>query len=234
MSKKLFLFDLDWTVIYTGGAGIWALNHAFESRFQIPEAMKGISPDGKTDPAIIREMIKVHLKREALQSEIDALCQSYVERLPVEVAKSPGYRILPGIPELLEALSKIPEVYIGLGTGNLKGGAAAKLARSSLGPYFKFGGFADDSENRPDVLRAAVRRGEELAGEAIPPRQVIVIGDNFRDVLAGQAIGAVTVAVASGPMKYDQLAEHKPDFIFQDLSDTHRVLESLLDHSTQR
>jgi len=228
MNKKLFLFDLDWTVIYTGGAGIWALNHAFMEHYQVPEAMKGISPDGKTDPAIVREMIRVHLGRDAKEKEIEAVCKSYVDRLPVEVAKSPGYRILPGIPALLDALSQRSDVLVGLGTGNLEGGAQAKLARADLMRYFKFGGYANDSEIRPDLLRAGVRRGESLAGGTVPPRQVTVIGDNFRDVEAGQAIGAVSVAVASGPMKYDELATYKPDHIFHDLSDTAKVLEALL------
>src|SRR5688572_9631603 len=109
MIKKLFLFDLDWTVIDTGGAGTVALNHAFERLHQIPEAMKGISPDGKTDPAIIREMIKVHLKRDPREGEIEALCRAYVEHLGVVVPASKGYRIMPGIPQLLASLSKRPD-----------------------------------------------------------------------------------------------------------------------------
>ena len=227
MHKKLFLFDLDWTVIYTGGAGIWALNHAFLTLHNIPDAMKGISPDGKTDPAIIREMIKVHLKRDAQPGEIEKLCQMYVDRLPAEVAKSTGYKILPGVPQLLEILSKRSDAMVGLGTGNLEGGARAKLARANLMRYFKFGGFADDSEVRPELLQAGVRKGEKLLGSSVAPGDVIVIGDNFRDVKAGQAIGAVTVAVASGPMSYEELASHNPDHIFKDLSDTQAVLERL-------
>ena len=228
MQKRLFLFDLDWTVIYTGGAGIVALNYAFEQCFQIPQAMKGISPDGKTDPAIIREMIKVHLGRAPQNGEIEELSRMYVEHLHVAVPASPGYRIMPGIPELLENLSKRVDVVIGLGTGNLEAGAQAKLARTTLAPYFKFGGYANDSEIRPDLLRAGVRRGEVLAGGPVSPRQVTVIGDNFRDIEAGQAIGAVTVGVASGPMKLDELASYKPDLLFQDLSDTRTVLEAML------
>src|SRR5262245_23643558 len=113
MIKTLFLFDLDWTVIYTGGAGIVALNHAFEQKYRIPEAMKGISPDGKTDPAIIREMIRVHLSRPPQEGEIAELCRMYVEHLGVVVPASKGYRIMPGIPELLAALAKRSDVLIG-------------------------------------------------------------------------------------------------------------------------
>jgi phosphoglycolate phosphatase len=227
VNTQLFLFDLDWTLIYSGGAGLRALNYAFVQHYQIPEAMKDISPDGKTDPAIVREMIRVHLKRDPEQGEIHLVCASYVERLKIEVASAKTYRILPGIPELLDALSKRSDLLLGLGTGNLEEGARAKLERSNLMPYFKFGGYASDAEDRAEVLRAAVRRGEALAGGRVPPSQVYVIGDNYRDVDAGKAIGARTVAVATGTMTFDELARHKPDYIFPDLSNTSEVLATL-------
>jgi phosphoglycolate phosphatase len=228
MPKRIILFDLDWTLIYTGGAGLRALDYAFEQHFKIPEAMKTVSPDGKTDPAIVREMIRVHLQRDPQAGEIETVCRGYIDCLKAEVATSPGYRVLPGIPELLDALSKRPDVLVGLGTGNLEEGARVKLARADLMRFFKFGGYSTDSEDRPEVLRAAVRRGEALAGEQVPPTSVLVIGDNSRDILAGKAIGARTAGVASGPMSYTELAEHTPDFLFHDLSNTAEVLERLL------
>jgi len=222
--RKVLLFDLDWTLIYTGGAGVRALDHAFEKLFGIPEAMKKISPDGKTDPAICREMIRVHLSREPEGPEIENLCRGYLDRLAEEIPVSPGYRILPGIPKLLEELSHHDEVLMGLGTGNLKEGAAIKLARADLMKYFRFGGYGSDAEERPTVLRTAVKRAEALAKKTFGPKDVVVIGDNIRDVQAGQAIGALTVAVASGPMNSDALAASRPDHLFQDLSDTQKVL----------
>jgi phosphoglycolate phosphatase len=228
MSKKVFLFDLDWTLVYTGGAGLRALTYAFEKHCQVPEGMKNISPDGKTDPAIVREMIRVHLQREPQPGEIDAICRGYVDRLKIEVKEGPGYKVLPGIPELLAVLSKRPDVILGLGTGNLEEGARAKLGRADLMRFFQFGGYSNDSEDRPKVLGTAVQRAEALLGEKVPPRDVIVIGDNFRDIQAGQAIGATTVGVASGPMSYDSLAAYHPDYLFHDLSHTQDVLERLL------
>jgi phosphoglycolate phosphatase-like HAD superfamily hydrolase len=117
---------------------------------------------------------------------------------------------------------------MGLGTGNLEEGARIKLARADLMKYFRFGGYGSDAEERPEVLRTGVRRGEAIFGKAISPRDVIVIGDNIRDVQAGQAIGATTVAVASGPMTYEELKATRPDHIFHDLSDTKAVLNALL------
>ncbi len=225
--RKLLLFDLDWTLIYTGGAGVRALNQAFEKLYGLKEAMKGISPDGKTDPAICREMIKVHLKKDPSASELEKLCAGYLEHLAKEVPNGPGYRILPGIPELLSQLAEKPQVLMGLGTGNLEEGARIKLARADFMKYFRFGGYGSDAENRPDVLSTAVKRGEKIAGRKIKPEEVVVIGDNSRDIQAGQAIGAVTVAVASGPMSLEELAAEKPTHIFKDLSDTKAVFRVL-------
>src|SRR5471032_2412354 len=146
MTNKLLLFDLDWTLIYTGGAGVRALNIAFEKLFRIPQAMKQVSPDGKTDPAICREMIRVHLGRPPEDGEIEKLCRGYLDRLAQEIPEGPGYRILPGIPELLQILSARTDLLMGLGTGNLEEGARIKLARADLMKYFKFGGFGSDAE----------------------------------------------------------------------------------------
>lgn len=227
MAKRLLLFDLDWTLIYTGGAGVRALNYAFLQQFNVPEAVKNISLDGKTDPAICREMIRVILKREPKDDEIKKLCRGYLDRLALEVPDGPGYKILPGIPELLEALSTMADFVMGLGTGNLEEGAKIKLARANLMRYFRFGGFGSDAEERPSLLRKGVERGEAFAGKKFAPRDVFVIGDNRRDVEAGKAIGATTVAVAAGPMTHDELAQTQPDFLFHDLSDTAKVLRIL-------
>ena len=228
--KHLLLFDLDWTLIYTGGAGIRALNHAFEKQFGVANAMKAVSPDGKTDPAICREMVRVHLGRPAADEEIGQLCRGYLDQLALEIPHGLGYRILPGISELLEALVKRADVMLGLGTGNLEEGARIKLARADFMKYFSFGGFGSDAEARPEVLRTGVRRGEAIAERKFHPHDVFVIGDNRRDVEAGKAIGATTVAVASGPMSFEELEKTSPDFIFHDLSNTAEVLEVLTRH----
>jgi phosphoglycolate phosphatase len=225
--RKVLLFDLDWTLIYTGGAGVRALNHAFEELFGIPQAMKKVTPDGKTDPAIAREMIRVHLGREPKEGEVESVCRGYLERLAKEIPGGPGYRILPGIPELMAVLARRTDVLLGLGTGNLEEGARIKMAPANLMKYFRFGGYGSDSEDRPSVLRTAVRRAESLAGKTFASRDVVVIGDNARDVQAGKAIGAATVAVATGPMKFEELAQQDPDHLFHDLSDTGAVLAVL-------
>lgn len=228
MINKLILFDLDWTLIYTGGAGLRALSFAFNQKFQIPEAMKIVNPDGKTDPAICREMIRVHLNRDPQKGEIEALCRGYLDRLAVEVPIAAAYKILPGIPVLLEKLSARKDLVMGLGTGNLEEGARIKLARADFMKYFSFGGYGSDAEDRPVVLKTGVHRGEKIAGHVVDPRNVVVIGDNVRDVQAGKAIGAFTIAVASGPMTLEELSATHPDVAFQDLSDTDKVIHTIM------
>jgi phosphoglycolate phosphatase len=225
--KKLLLFDLDWTLIYTGGAGVRAFNRAFEEMFAISQALTGLTLDGKTDRSIARELITVRLNREATEGEMEALCGTYLTCLAKEVPQSPGFKILPGVPELLKALSVRCDVMMGLGTGNLKAGAEIKLTRPDFWRYFAFGGFADDSEIRSEVLAAGVKRGEALIHKKFEPKDVIVIGDNFRDIEAGKAIGATTIAVATGPMKAEELAAHNPDHLVNDLSDTEKILHVL-------
>jgi phosphoglycolate phosphatase len=226
--RKVLLFDLDWTLIYTGGAGVRALNTSYQSLFGISEAAKSVVLDGKTDRAICREMIVFHQKRPAQESEIQALSSKYLEQLAIEVPRSEGYRVLPGISEILERLKDHPEVILTLGTGNFKKGAEIKLARADFWKYFPVGGFADDSEKRPEILGAAVRRSEEYAGRSFSGSEILVIGDTVHDISAGRAIGASVLAVACGPTKSEILAAQKPDYLFNDLSDTAKTLEVLL------
>jgi len=219
---------LDWTLLYTGGAGLRALNHAFLRLHGIPEGAKGVTLDGKTDPAICREMIRSHLKRDASPAEIKAMCDAYLEQLAIEVPISPGFKILPGIPQILEALSKRSDVLMALGTGNLKRGAEIKLKRPDFWRYFDVGGYADDSEIRSELLAAAVRRANEKVGKPFAPRDVIVIGDTLHDIHAARAIGATIVAVASGTVKAEVLASEHPDILWPDLANTDEVLKRLL------
>jgi len=228
MARKLLLFDLDWTLLYTGGAGLRALNHAYQVIYGLADAAKGVALDGKTDPAICREMIRVHQKRQAEALEIQTLCEKYLEQLAIEVPKSPGFLVLPGIPELLQKLEKDSDVILALGTGNLKRGAEIKLDRPGFWKYFPVGGFSDDSEERPKVLSAAVRRAEQRAGHPFAPKDVLVIGDTVHDIHAGRAIGAKVLAVACGPTTSETLAAQKPDYLMKDLSDTSRVIDVML------
>jgi phosphoglycolate phosphatase len=224
---KLLLFDLDGTLLTTGRAGVRALNRAFEKARGLKDAMDGMSLAGKTDPLIVREVVEKKLGRPAGDAEIRDVCDLYLEYLPEEVRASAGYRVMEGARELLDSMKRRDDVLLALGTGNLEKGARIKLERGGLNPYFSFGGFGSDAEDRSEVLRTAVRRGEERAGTRLPPRDVFVIGDTLLDVAAGKAIGAVTVAVTFGHGAAAGLRAAAPDLLLDSFARPEAFLAAL-------
>ncbi|MGA1874435.1 MAG: HAD family hydrolase [bacterium] len=219
MEKTLLLFDVDGTLLISGGAGNRSLNRALQQRYGISEAMKSIIPDGKTDPAIIREIFKNNLHREPCSKEISDICRLYVKYLQEEIMISAGYRLLPGIFPLLEKADQTSGIFLGLLTGNLKRGAEIKLERSRLNRYFPFGGFGSDSEDRHKIARLAIFRGRKYAGQRIPLNRVFIIGDTLHDIRCARSAGAKVLAVATGSTPLEELASHQPDYVMEDLSD---------------
>lgn len=215
----LILFDVDGTLLLSGGAGARALNAAFLALFGTPDAMARVRPHGKTDPAICQEMFRSHLGREGAEGELCRLMEKYLEMLPGCVAGSRNFHLMPGIPKALESLSTREDVALGLGTGNFEQGARIKLERGGLNGYFPFGGFGCDSSDRAALLEVGFRRGEERIGRERPGAGVVrwVVGDTWRDVRAGRACGARTVAVATGGDTLHGLAAAAPDHLFADL-----------------
>ena len=220
----LILFDVDGTLLLSGGAGARALNIAFERIYGIPNAMRHVHPHGKTDELIIQEMFRSHLERCGSEPEVKALLDRYLEILPITVRDSKNFHLMPGIPGLLSYLRSRKDVFMGLGTGNIEEGARIKLSRGGLNKFFSFGGFGSDSGDRTELLEAGFQRGEEIIIKEYPRESVSrwVIGDTWRDVAAGRACGAKTIAVATGGDSLYELASASPDFLFATLQDTKR------------
>jgi phosphoglycolate phosphatase len=205
---KLFLFDIDQTLINSGGAGLRALNRACHKLLSIENAVEGITPHGKTDPAIIREIFLGRLGNvPATEKQVSEILESYLEFLKDEVRQSPTYRVLPGILEVLEDLGNRRDVVFGLATGNIERGARIKLERGELNSYFEFGGFGSDSEQRAGLVRVAAEAGRKRCGHPIPAQKVWVIGDTPRDIEAGREAGFQTIGVATGSYSVDQLSD---------------------------
>jgi phosphoglycolate phosphatase-like HAD superfamily hydrolase len=203
---KLLLFDVDQTLINTGGAGLRALDRACRNLFGLEHAMDGISPHGKTDPAIVREILRLKLgSANPNDSEIASILESYIFFLKDEVRASPTYRVLPGILPLLTKIGKRNDVILGLATGNIELGARIKLDRGGLNPYFLFGGFGSDSEDRTELVRKAAEKAAAKNGGPIAPSDVFVIGDTPLDIDAGNRCGFKTVGVATGSYSVEQL-----------------------------
>ncbi len=214
---KLFLFDIDQTLISTGGAGLRALNRACEKLFLMENAMDGISPHGKTDPAIIREILLARVGHDSnIETDLHSILESYLFFLRDEVRLSTTYRVLPGILDVLSAISTRSDMILGLATGNIELGARIKLERGDLNHYFKFGGFGSDSESRTGLVRVAAEAGCKACGGPIQPEDVFVIGDTPRDIEAGKEAGFRTVGVATGTYSVDQLRACGADIAVSD------------------
>lgn len=195
----------------TGGAGLRALDRAFHTLYGISCVVDGVSMAGKTDPAIIRQVFEKTLGRLAGNRDVEEIGDNYLTFLNGEIKSSPGYHVMEGVQELLENLVGREDVLLALGTGNLERGARIKMERGGLNPYFLFGGFGSDAEDRREVLKTAVRRGEERVNRPFALKDIFVIGDTILDVRAGKAIGAVTVAVGSGFGQEADLRASRPD-----------------------
>ena len=221
---RLVLFDIDGTLLLSGGAGTRSLHRAFQVRYGIEPGRPSIRFDGKTDPLIIQELIsQCGLDDEPGQELYDI----YLSILPDEIRRSPNFQVLAGARELVIRLSADPGFLIGLATGNVETGARLKVERAGLSAYFPFGGYGSDSGDRSELIRTAIRRGSELAA----PRavdEVFVIGDTPRDIRAGRAAGATTIAVATGNYGLDELRVHNPDLAVAGL----RPMEPILDFMT--
>ncbi|HXX30304.1 MAG TPA: HAD family hydrolase [Myxococcaceae bacterium] len=207
MRPTILLFDVDGTLVTTGGVGRRALELAFERAHGRRDACSGFRFDGMTDRAIVRGGLAA-LGREATPEAIDALLALYLEVLAEEVAAAPSatYRVHAGMEQILDAARGRGEVAVGLGTGNIREGARIKLERVGLFDRFAFGGFGCDHEDRPTLLRRGAERGAGHLGVRLGAGRVVVIGDTPKDVLAARAIGAESVAVATGSFTVAELA----------------------------
>jgi phosphoglycolate phosphatase-like HAD superfamily hydrolase len=222
----LFLFDVDLTLVDTGGAGRRAMDRAFEEVLGVARAFDGFHFFGKVDQAILQE---VHARRlaRALDDETAARIRDvYLRCLAEEVAVTPRYRVLPGVAELLAALAARPDCRLGLATGNFEEGARIKLRPGGLWEAFATGGFGADAADRAELTRIGIRR--LLAGAPRPPRgRVVVVGDTPNDVLAAHANGAASVAVATGGYTSAQLAAYRPAVLVEDLAGWQEWLPTL-------
>jgi len=225
IDRRLFLFDIDGTLITSGGAGEAALKDAMRSRFDIEEDLDGIILAGATDARIARELLEKHSIAVSAEN-VAALLDTYLGHLNERIGRHDG-KLLPGIVPLLKVLSERSDAVLALLTGNVIRGAEIKLTHYGVWDFFEFGAFADDHHDRNELGKFARARALERHGEEFPPSRIYVIGDTPKDIECGRAIGACTVAIATGHYSSDQLRDHAPDFLFEDLSDTGRVVALL-------
>jgi phosphoglycolate phosphatase len=212
----IFLFDIDGTLLASGGAGKLALETAFIEDFGL-ELRAQVPYSGRTDRAIVRELFQVHGVAQT-QANLEKLLAGYLQRLPSCLERLKG-RVLPGIADLLVYLQQQDQVAVGLLTGNVRAGAKVKLGHFGLFEHFSFGGFGDDHFDRDDVAREALAAVRTHMHPRAAPDRIWVIGDTPLDVRCARAIGANAVAVATGLHSVDELTAAGPDLVLRDLSD---------------
>ena len=204
---------------------MFALRRALRERFQIEDALEDIEIAGMTDSNIVKTILDKH----GLQStppHIAAFLDSYVHFLSLELPQRVG-ELLPGVLELLEKLRGRPGVVLALLTGNVSRGARLKLGHYGVWHFFEFGAFADDHHDRNELGFFAQTRAREEHGMEFAPSEIDVIGDTPRDIACGKALGARTIAIATGSWSRADLAGHAPDFLFDDLSNVNEVIRTL-------
>ncbi len=221
----LILFDIDGTLLTSGGAGENALKIGFEKEFGLAEDLSSVSIAGRTDSGIARQVLQKH-GLEVSPGNIERFFSCYLSELAVQLPLRAG-RVLPGIHELLGVLRERTHISLGLLTGNLERGARLKLAHYGLGGIFPFGAFADDHHDRNALGPVALARAAAYHSAAFSAQQVWVIGDTEHDIGCARAFGAKAMGVATGSFSVDFLSQHSPDVLFPDLGDTPSVLRAL-------
>jgi phosphoglycolate phosphatase-like HAD superfamily hydrolase len=248
---KLLLFDVDGTLVLTGGAAVRAMNDAFYEVFGVQGAFEHVPMPGRTDGAILADAFT----RAVRQSQIVAGALSAFGMRPVDGAiaryKAAYFRlfaeeihkpvpvdpgrptrrrfkgVLPGVREALDALDRRPDVFLGLLTGNYEHGARIKLEYFDLWRYFRCGAYGDDSLDRHALVPIAVARSRQAGCPPVEPRDVVIIGDTPLDVACARESGVSCVAVATGGYGADTLRGAGADTVFESLSDTDAVVQAL-------
>jgi phosphoglycolate phosphatase len=198
------LFDIDGTLITTGGAGAVAWRRAFEELHGTPLDIREVTESGMTDPEVGRVALRNILGRDPDRRELATAMGHYLRHLSAAIDEADGYRVMPGIEELLERLVDAGHL-LGLTTGNVEAAAHIKLARAGLNRFFSFGGYGSDSNERAALTRCALDRGRMVSGGLLPPEASISVGDTPRDVAAGHGAGIEVVGVATGNFSVQEL-----------------------------
>jgi phosphoglycolate phosphatase-like HAD superfamily hydrolase len=218
----VFLFDIDGTLLLSGGAGKAALEDALAEEFGIRGTIEKLTLSGRTDRAILTDLLRMSGLENSRENH-RRLVGAYLRHLPGCLTRLRG-QVLPGVVALLEALRARERTAVGLLTGNLRAGAGIKLGHFGLVGHFAFGGYGDDHHDRDEVAREALAAVRQCVGDKLDPRRVRVIGDTPHDVRCARAIGARAVAVATGWHGREELLACAPDLLLDDLSDPAALL----------
>ncbi len=211
------LWDIDGTLLVTGGAGAVAWQRAFEELHGVEANIEEHTSAGMTDPEIAAIIFREVVGRDGSEAERAQAIAGYLSHLEQAVAESSGYRVMPGIEEILPRLAAAG-VRQGIVTGNIEAAAQIKLARADLNRFFQFGGYGSDASNRTEVTKRALQRAAEVAGAPLDPATAISVGDTPRDISAGHGAGIRVVGVATGSYSVEQQRDAGADWPLADVT----------------
>ena len=217
-APAIALFDVDGTLIDSGGAGGRSWARAFADLHGVEVDITKFSEVGQTDPIVARRTFRGAMERDPTPEELGRLYAVYLRHLADDVRTSAGYRVLEAVPETLDALCDAG-VMLGIVSGNMEGAARVKLTPGDLNRFFVFGGYGSDSDERSALTRAALDRAERLHGHRVSLERVCVVGDTPLDVAAARGVGAVSVTVATGHYSVDDLKSAGADFVLSSFAE---------------
>jgi len=213
---RLVLFDVDGTLVHTGGAGVKAFARTFASEFKVADGFERLRFAGRTDIGLVREFFGFH-QIEATPENLQRFFEHYVFWLD-HLLKESRTEVCPGVWKLIHELQALPQApLLGLLTGNIRLGAEIKLRHFNLWDVFHTGAFGDEHEDRARIAAAALERGSRILGTALRGDEALVIGDTPLDIRCARAIGAKALAVATGGSELAELKRHQPDWAIPDL-----------------
>ncbi len=219
--SRVVLFDIDNTLLYSGGAGSFAMNAAFNELFGVSDGFARVEFSGRTDLYILEQGLVEHGIAGGVQKHLAAFTSRYYELLPEALVQRDG-DLMPGFPELLEAL-RGAGVRLGLATGNFGEAAGIKLEYYGIGGFFEGGGFGEVSLDRSEVVAAAIR----AVGNGARPADIVVVGDTPHDVTSALANGVTSVGVATGRFTVGELRDSGAALVYQDFADWQAVAREL-------
>ena len=233
---KLVLFDIDGTLLNCNGAGKSAIGEAIKSIFGFDGFPKGYSLAGCTDGQIINDiLLHYNVPQDIIDEKKASVFDAYYNYLEIFTASGKYKKnLLPGVLPLLEKLKSLDQqIILGLLTGNLKKSALLKLKLFDIDNYFLyngdlFGAFGSDHIKRTELVNIATDRAFKMTGKNFYEKDIVVIGDTKNDILCGKHCNVKSIAVATGGYSYDELLKYEPDYLFNDFSDTQKVVDTIL------
>ena len=222
MNKKYLLFDIDGTLINTGGAGLKSMRSAVKNILESIDLLKDYSFAGRTDSQIMNEMIRRSDKAEILSEDLEKV---YIDKLSINLKNSDNFKTYPNVNKLLETYQKKDGFELALLTGNFRAGAVLKLEHAGLWKYFKWGAFGNISEDRVLLAQSALKIIAEKEKD-IRTKDIFIIGDTTNDIRCGKAIDATTVAFTAGFEPEEKLRACSPDFLVSDFNQLYDIFDN--------